>query len=143
MTFLLDTNVVSETVKPRPARPVDDWLAGCLATDLYLSAITLGEIVRGARRLRDEGRRRAYEVWIERQLLRDFRGRILPFDVEAATIWGEILAAGDRAGLTLPAVDAQIAALARRHGMTVVTRNVRDFSLMNVTLLNPWSEQGG
>ena len=142
MTFLLDTNVLSETVKPRPAQQVVDWLAGRLATDLYLSVITVGEIVRGARRLRDEAMRRAYEAWIERQLKGDFKGRILPFDAEAATIWGEMLADGDRAGLPLPVVDAQIAAVARRHGMTVVTRNVRDFSLMNVPLLNPWSEHG-
>ena len=139
MTFLLDTNVVSETVKPRPEQRVIDWFAGQLATDLYISAITLGEIVHGARKLRDEGRRRSYEAWIRGELLRDFEGRILPFDAEAATIWGEMLAAGDHAGLPLPAVDAQIAAVARRHGMTVVTRNVRDFSLMNVPLLNPWS----
>ncbi len=142
MTFLLDTNVLSETFKPRPAQQVVDWLAGRLATDLYLSVITVGEIVRGARRLRDEARRRAYAAWIERQLMGDFKGRILPFDAEAATIWGEMLAAGDKAGLPLPVVDAQIAAVARRHGMTVVTRNVRDFSLMNVPMLNPWSEHG-
>ena len=58
-------------------------------------------------------------------------------------MWGDLQAAGDQAGLRLAAVDAQIAAVARRHGMTVVTRNVRDFSVMNVPLLNPWSEQGG
>lgn len=143
MTFLLDTNVVSETIKPKPEQRVINWFAGRLATDLYISAITLGEIVRGARRLRDEGRRRFFEAWIRRQLLRNFKGRILPFDAEAATIWGEMLATGDRAGLPLQVVDAQIAAVARRHGMTVVTRNVRDFSLMNVPLVNPWSAPDG
>ena len=79
------------------------------------------------------------ETWIRNDLARQFRGRILPFDTEAAVIWGDLLAAGDRAGLPFPVVDAQIAAVARRHGMTVVTRNVRDFKLLNVPLLDPWS----
>lgn len=140
MTFLLDTNVVSETVKPRPEPRLVEWFAGQLAPDLYISAVTLGELVHGARRLPDGRRRRSYESWIQRELLRDFEGRVLPFDAEAATIWGDLLAVGDRSGLSLPAVDAQIAAIARRHRMTVVTRNVRDFSLMDVPLLNPWSE---
>ena len=139
MTFLLDTNVVSETVKPRPAPRLLEWFDAQLAPDLYISVVTLGEVVRGARRLRDRRRRRSYETWIQRELLRDFEGRVLPFDAEAATIWGDLLAVGDRSGLSLPAVDAQMAAIARRHRMTVVTRNVRDFSLMGVPLLNPWS----
>ena len=140
MTFLLDTNVVSETVKPRPAPRLLEWFDAQLAPDLYISVVTLGEVVHGARRLRDRRRRRSYETWIQRELLRDFEGRVLPFDAEAATIWGDLLAVGDRSGLSLPAIDAQIAAIARRHRMTVVTRNVRDFSLMDVPLLNPWSE---
>ena len=139
MTFLLDTNVVSETVKPRPAPRLLEWFDAQLAPDLYISVVTLGEVVHGARRLRDRRRRRSYETWIQRELLRDFEGRVLPFDAEAATIWGDLLAVGDRSGLSLPAVDAQIAAIARRHRMTVVTRNVRDFSLMGVPQLNPWS----
>ncbi len=140
MTYLLDTNVVSESMKARPEPRVTVWFLEHRAADVYLSALTFGELVRGARKHPDEGRRHVLETWIRNDLARQFRGRILPFDAEAAVIWGDLLAAGDRAGLRLPAVDAQIAAVARRHGMTVVTRNVRDFSLMNVPLLNPWSQ---
>ena len=140
MTYLLDTNVISETMKPRPEPRVAVWFAEQRAGDLYLSAITFGELVRGARKHRDEGRRQVYETWIRDDLAKQFKGRVLPFDAEAAVIWGDLLAAGDRSGLPLPVVDAQIAAVARRHGMTVVTRNVRDFSLMSVPLLDPWSE---
>lgn len=140
MTYLLDTNVVSEGMKARPEPRVVAWILEHRAADLYLSALTLGELVRGARKHPDESRRRVFETWIRDEVSRQFKGRILPFDAEAAVIWGEMLAAGDHAGLPLPAVDAQIAAVARRHGMTVVTRNVRDFSLMNVPLLDPWTE---
>lgn len=140
MTYLLDTNVVSEGMKARPEPRVVVWFLEHRAADVYFSALTLGELVRGARKHPDEGRRRVLETWIRDDLARQFRGRILPFDKEAAVIWGDLLAAGDQAGLRLPAVDAQIAAVARRHGMTVVTRNVRDFSLMNVPVLNPWLE---
>ncbi|MXW00764.1 MAG: type II toxin-antitoxin system VapC family toxin [Holophagales bacterium] len=143
MTYLLDTNVVSEGMKTRPEPRVVAWFLEHRAAEVYMSTLTLGELVRGARKHPDEGKRRVLETWIRDDLARQFKGRILPFDAEAAVMWGDLLAAGDQAGLRLPAVDAQIAAVARRHGMTVVTRNVRDFSLMNVPLLNPWSEQGG
>ncbi len=139
MTYLLDTNVVSESMKARPEPRVTVWFLEHRAADVYLSVLTLGELVRGARKHPDEGRRHVLETWIRNDLARQFRGRILPFDTEAAVIWGDLLAAGDRAGLPLPVVDAQIAAVARRHGMTVVTRNVRDFKLLNVPLLDPWS----
>ncbi len=140
MTYLLDTNVVSESMKARPEPRVTVWFLEHRAADVYLSVLTLGELVRGARKHPDEGRRHVLETWIRNDLARQFKGRILPFDAEAAMIWGDLLAAGDRSGLPLPVVDAQIAAVARRHGMTVVTRNVRDFKLLNVPLLDPWSQ---
>ena len=68
-----------------------------------------------------------------------FQGRVLPFDAEAAEIWGEIMGDGDRTGRVKPMADAQIAAVARRHGLTLATRNVSDFEDMSVPLLNPWT----
>lgn len=139
MAYLIDTNVVSETLKPRPEHRVVDWISRQIASDLFLSSISLGELVRGVRRMRDRVRRERFQRWIDYDLAVQFQGRILPFDREAAAIWGEIMGDGDRSGRPKPMADAQIAAVARRHGLTLVTRNIRDFVEMNVVLLNPWA----
>lgn len=138
MAFLLDTNVISETVKRRPEQRVMAWLEARLASDLFLSAITLGELVRGARRLADPTRRRLYERWIEDELEAQFEGRILPFDHAAARLWGEMMGDGDQIGKPRAALDAQIAAVARLHELTLVTRNTSDFEGLGIPLLDPW-----
>ena len=140
MGFLLDTNVISETVRPRPDAGVLSWFASERVADMFLASITLGELVRGACRLKDEDRRHALEHWINRDLARQFVGRILPFDLEAAVLWGRIMGENDRLGRPRAAVDAQIAAIARRHDHILVTRNSRDFTSMDVTVLSPWSD---
>ena len=137
--FLVDTNVVGETFRPRPAAAVIEWIGDQSIGDLFLSSISLGELVRGARRLRDGVRRRRIETWIRRDLAGQFRGRVLPFDAEAAVVWGEIMGDGERIGRVRSMADAQIAAVARRHALTVVTRNVDDFAGMSVALLDPWT----
>ena len=139
MAFLVDTNVVSETFRPQPAAAVVEWMGDQSAADLFLSSITLGELVRGARRLRDEVRRSRIERWVRSDLAAQFRDRVLPFDAEAAVVWGEIMGDGDRSGRVKAMADAQIAAVARRHGLTLATRNVGDFAGMSVPLLNPWA----
>ena len=136
--FLLDTNVVSETVKPRSDDRVLAWLADRAPGELFLAAMTFAELTRGARKIADTGRGREIERWIHGALARQFAGRVLPFDREAAAIWGEIMGDGDRVGRTRPAADAQIAAVARRRGLTLATRNTRDFAEMKVELLDPW-----
>ena len=142
MGFLLDTNVVSETVKPWPDERVLSWIADQAPGELFLAAMTFAELVRGARKLADTARGRALERWIHDDLARQFAGRVLPFDLEAAAIWGEIMGDSDRIGRTCPAADAQIAAVARRRGLTLATRNTRDFAEMQVDLLDPWTRQG-
>ena len=97
--------------------------------------------MRGARRLQEAKRRGVYERWIENDLASQFKDRILPFDRDAAVIWGEIMGDGDGTGRNQPAADAQIAAVARRHSVTLATRNVRDFQAMGVMLFNPWSNE--
>lgn len=139
MAFLLDTNVVSETVRPRPRRSVLDWIEARSPSDLFLAAQTVGELVRGARKVREPERRERFERWIEQDLARQFEGRILPFDGGTAAIWGRLMGDGDRAGLRPAAADAQIAAVAIQHGLTVVTRNVRDFMRFDVQLFDPWN----
>lgn len=138
MAFLLDTNVVSETVKRRPSESVLIWLSGQAAADLFLSAITIGELLRGAQRLNEPERRQRYESWIEDDLVNQFEGRILAFDHHAARIWGEMMGDGDRTGRPPPAIDAQIAAIAYLHKLTLVTRNTKDFHSLDVRLFDPW-----
>lgn len=139
MAYLIDTNVVSETLKPRPEPLVIEWVGGQIPNDLFLSSISLGELVRGARRVRDKAKRERFEIWINRDLSAQFRGRILPFDHRSAVIWGEIMGDGDRTGRPKPMADAQIAAVALAHDLTLVTRNIGDFAGMGMALFNPWA----
>ena len=138
MAFLLDTNVVSETVRPRPDETVLDWIESQSPRDLFLAAQTIGELVRGARKVREQTRRERFERWIEQDLARQFDGRILPFDASTAVVWGRLMGDGDRAGRRPSAADAQIAAGAIQHDLTLVTRNVKDFRNFDIRLLNPW-----
>ena len=138
--FLLDTNVISETVRPRPEPRVLNWFRERTPRILFLSTVTLGELVRGALKLDDPARSVRYQQWITRDLAGQFEGRILAFDERAAYIWGEIMAAGDQAGNPRPALDAQIAAVARRHDLILATRNTRDFRDMGLPLVNPWRD---
>ena len=136
--FLLDTNVISELIKPAPKQSVVSWTEEQVVDDLYLSAITIGELVRGLRRLADGRKRRRYDTWVRRDLARQFEGRILVYDRESAIIWGEIMGDGDRKGRPKSYPDAQIASIARRYGLVLVTRNTRDFKDMDVDLFDPW-----
>ena len=138
MTFLLDTNVVSETIRSRPEKTVLDWIEAQIPTDLFLAVQTIGELVRGARKVREQARRERFERWIEQDLARQFDGRLLPFDVRTAAVWGRLMEDGDRAGRPPAAADAQIAAVAIHHELVLVTRNVRDFVNFDIQLLNPW-----
>ena len=138
MPFLLDTNIVSETIKAIPERRVLDWLEAQRPEELFLAAQTLGELVRGARKARAKARRELFETWIERDLAEQFEGRVLPFDGPAAVLWGRLMGDGDRTGRIPPAADAQIAAVAIHHDLTLVTRNVKDFEFSDLKLVNPW-----
>ena len=96
--FLLDTNVISETVRPRPEPRVLSWFRERTPRDLFLSAVTLGELVRGALSVGDPARSLRYQQWITRDLTRQFGGRILAFDDRAAVICGEIMGSADKSG---------------------------------------------
>ena len=126
MAFLIDTNVVSETIKPKPQKTVLDWLEAQTPTDLILAAQTMGELVRGARKVKEKARRERFERWIEQDLAQQFDGRVLPFDGAAAALWGRLMGDGERMGRTPTATDAQIAAVAIQYELILVTRNERD-----------------
>jgi toxin FitB len=136
--FVLDTNVVSELMRPQPDARVSAWIRRTPPLELFLAAVTLGEIVRGVARLPAGPRRSRLEPWVSELLPRQFAGRILAFDQPAAVIWGELMGAADLAGRPRAAADGQIAATALRHDMVLVTRNTADFDGVLAALLNPW-----
>lgn len=141
MTYLLDTNVVSEWVKPEPARSVVEWLVEVDEDAVFLSVISLAELRRGIELL-DAGRRQQrLEKWLSQDLADRFHGRILPIDLLVADAWGRITARAARAGRSVGSMDAFLAAIAEAHGLTLATRNTRDFDGIGVLLFNPWQPE--
>jgi toxin FitB len=137
VTYLLDTNVLSETRKRQPSPAVTAWLSATPAELLHVSVLTLGEIEQGIARIRGRGDHRqasALERWLQ-DVANGFANRVLPVTLQVAAAWGR-----QQHAQPLPVVDALIAATARVHGMTVVTRNVKDFELALVEVLNPFTE---
>ncbi|MBP1150882.1 MULTISPECIES: type II toxin-antitoxin system VapC family toxin [Methylocaldum] len=135
MSYLIDTNVLSELRRKNPNPRLVDWLAAKPASQLYLSVLTLGEIRKGIEACPDAFRRQILLDWLETELPAFFFGRVLPIDAAIADRWGRVLA---RAGRPLPAIDSLIAATALEHDLTLVTRNIRDFEQIPVELFNPW-----
>lgn len=138
MAFLLDTNIISETIKPKPQQRVLDWLEIQNPKDLFLASQTIGELLRGARKVKQQARREQFENWIVNDLTLQFENRILPFDKAVADIWGRLMGDGDRVGRTPSAADAQIAAVAIHGSLTLVTRNIKEFKYFDLKVLNPW-----
>jgi predicted nucleic acid-binding protein len=136
VSFLLDTNVISEVRKSRPHPGVARWYETVAGTDLYLSVLVVGEIQQGITRLRRRDRRQAatYETWLER-LQASFADRLLPVTQEVALEWGRLNAGGP-----VPVVDGLLAATASVHRLTLVTRNVDDVARTGVALLNPFED---
>lgn len=137
MRYLIDTSVLSELSRPQPDQRVVHFVETALESDLWLSAISIGEITKGIISLPSGKKRTALKDWA-RQAEQQFGDRILPIDVETARTWGR-LSGGLRAnGIQLPTADGLIAATALTHGLYVATRNVKDFEPTGVLLINPW-----
>lgn len=140
MTFLLDTNVVSELAKPQPNATVVQWLHEADEDSLFLSVITLAELRFGVERLAAGARRSRLEAWIREELAGRFEGRILTVDEGVAEMWGQVLASSEAQGRRMNLMDCFLAATARVHGLILVTRNGEDFSGFAGELLNPWND---
>lgn len=136
MSYLLDTNVLSELRRKVPHPGVVDWFSNRPATTLYLSVLTIGELRKGIETLVDASLRLALLDWLEADLPHFFIGRILPVDLAVADRWGRLVA---QAGRPLPAIDSLLAATALQHGLHLVTRNQRDFELPGLQVINPWN----
>ena len=135
MSYLLDTNVVSDLVRPKPDPEVLAWFGNTPDDALHLSVLSLGEIRKGVEKLEPSPRREALRVWLEQELTDWFDDRILPVDRGVAERWGTLLA---HAGRPVPTIDSLLAATALYHGLRLATRNVTDFLFTGLEVVNPW-----
>ena len=136
--IILDTHVVLEALNPAPSQVVLDWLDRQAPETLYLTAVSLAELLAGIEALPQGHRRLELEQAMARQILPLFEGRILSFDAKAADAFGKIRAGAQSVGNTIGFADAAIAAIACAQGFALATRNVRDFRGAGVELINPW-----
>lgn len=138
MSFLIDTNVISEVTRPKPHSDVIAFLHEVDEDRLFMSVVTIGELRRGVA-LKAEGKARsALDAWLRFDLVERFSGRIIDITPPVAERWGGLMAAAKRQGVALHVMDGFLAATALTHNHTLVTRNVRDFRRFDVPLLNPW-----
>lgn len=135
MSYLLDTNVLSELRRKTPDARVVRWFSQRPAGTLYLSVLTLGEIRKGIEMLADQRRRLALMDWLDIELPAFFSGRVLDIDTAVADRWSRIVA---HAGRPLPSIDSLLIATAAQHGMTLVSRNLRDVEGLGAPVLSPW-----
>ncbi|HET6386094.1 MAG TPA: type II toxin-antitoxin system VapC family toxin [Armatimonadota bacterium] len=139
MSYLLDTNVISEWAKPRPDAGLVAWLSEVDEDRTFISVISLAEIRHGIERMAPGARRERLEAWLLNELPLRFEGRVLPVDGAIADAWGRVMARGQAAGLSISVMDAFMAATAEVHGLSLVTRNASDFAALGQPQLNPWT----
>lgn len=135
MSYLLDTNVVSETVCRQQNKLVIGWLEQIPAEALFVSVLTLGELRKGIEKLTDKKRKEKLRLWLEHELSAWFEGRVLPIDLAVAERWGRLLA---EVGRPVPTIDSLLAATALHYELRLVTRNARDFNYRGLEVINPW-----
>lgn len=139
--IVLDTNVVSEAMKPEPAPVARDWLDAQSAETLYISSVTLAELLFGVGVLPDGRRKQKLAATLD-GLLDLFEGRILPFDTDAARRYSDLAVAARSAGKGFPTPDGYIAAIAVAHGFTVASRDTSAFEAAGIDVIDPWNAQG-
>lgn len=138
MSFLLDTNAVSEWVKPRPDPGLIHWMESADEDRIFISVVSLAELHYGVERMAAGGRRTRLKQWIQHELPLRFEKRVLPVDINVAEAWSRTVSRHEAAGRPIGAIDAFLAATAEIYRLTLVTRNVSDFPLLKA-VLNPWT----
>lgn len=136
--FLLDTNVISEIVRPRPSANVVKWIEAADESTLHISVLTLGEIRKGIALLSDGRRLMSLESWFDKDLAHRFSGRILSIDRAIAERWGRISAHAKATGSPLPVIDCLLAATAMQHDLIVASRDKTYKEVAGLELFNPW-----
>ncbi len=135
---ILDTNVISELIRPQPEAQVVAWIDSQNQSQLYLTSVSLAETLHGIERLPLGRRRRELLVYFGIVLDARFQSRILGFDEESARAYAIIAAQREAIDRRMGVADAQIAAICRTHNATLATRNIRDFEDTGIELINPW-----
>jgi predicted nucleic acid-binding protein len=138
--IVVDTNVVSELIRPKPNALVLGWVDRNPILDTWLTAVSVAELLFGVARVPAGARKSALESAVFDVIDKDFAERVLPFDLRAAGFYGELVAARERLGRPISVADAMIAAIAISVEACLVTRNVRDFAYTGLELINPWDE---
>ena len=138
MNYLLDTCVISEVLNKQPNPKALEFVDNLDPEEVYLSAITIGELYKGIARLPASRRKNELQAWFEDELLVRYEGKILPLDADVLMTWGGLVAKLEADGCVMPAMDSLIAAIVLTHDMTLVTRNVSDFENSGVKIANPW-----
>jgi hypothetical protein len=137
--MVLDTNVVSELMRSEPDTAVLAWLNDQPADTLWLNSVVVSELLYGIARLPDGKRRAQLAQAVQAMLAEDFSGRVLPFDLEAAVVYADLVAMRERQGQPVDVADGQIAAICLAHGASLATRNTKHFDGLGLKLLNPWA----
>jgi len=135
MSYLLDTNVISELFKARPNKRVISWIDNIAESELFLSVLTIGELRKGIEKIENSVKKAKLIVWLEQELLSRFAHRILKIDIPIAERWGRLLATSKQ---SLPAIDSLLAATALHYDLCLVTRNTADFVVSTLVVFNPW-----
>ena len=138
MKYLLDTNVISEFISKNPNQKVVDYILTLHETDLYLSAITIGEIKAGIEKLNNSKKKEILLQWLEKDLLNRFENKIIPIDTDIMLKWGEINNRLKQLGTPLPIMDSLIGASCEVYNMTLLTRNEKDFKNISIQIINPF-----
>ena len=140
MRVLLDTCVLSELRRPKGHPGVRRAVDALNNGDLFVSVVSIGEIAKGIALLKESHNKRGLMAWLQ-ALEHDYADRLLPVDLETSHVWGELTAAAQKVGKTVPASDGLIAATAQRHGLHIMTRNTEHFAPTGVLLVNPWLDE--
>jgi len=136
--IVLDTNVLSELMKSQPSNSVISWLDNQVVSTLYITAITVAEILYGIARLPEGKRKSALFTAASEMFDQDFGGRILAFDSQAAVLYADLVSSCEASGRQVSMADAQIAAICQLHEANIATRNIKDFEPFNFNVINPW-----
>jgi predicted nucleic acid-binding protein len=135
MSYLLDTNVISELVRPKPDKKVLEWFKNTPDSTLHLSVLTLGEIRKDIENIKETKKKESLKIWLEVDLREWFGNRILSIDEKIAERWGRLQFAAKR---PIPAIDSLIAATALQHDLSLITRNTQDVNYPDLQVINPW-----